>query len=112
MVRYLVDCLDRKETINRCFDIGCSQVFTYKELMQEYAKELGLKRIFIPIRGSWNWLSPLILGKLVPVNPNVIYYLIESLQNTMTCEGSDLEKIFGFKPLSFKESVRKIMESN
>ncbi len=111
VVRYLVDCLDKNETINRCFDIACSQVFTYKELMQEYAKELGFKRIFIPVPCSWNWLSSLILGKLAPVNPNVIYYLIESLQNTMTCEGSDIKKIFGFEPLSFKETVMKIREN-
>jgi uncharacterized protein YbjT (DUF2867 family) len=108
VIRYLVECLDRKGTINKCYDIGCSQVLTYKELIQQYAHELGLKRIFIRIPGSWHWLSAIVLGKLSPVNQNVVYWLIESLHNTMICELNDLNKTFGFVPLDFKESIRKL----
>jgi uncharacterized protein YbjT (DUF2867 family) len=108
VIRYLVECLDRKETLNRCFDIGCSQIFTYRELMQQYAEELGLKRRFISVPGSWNRLSAAVIGKLSPVNPNVVYWLVESLQNNMVCEPNDLKKIFGFEPISFKESIRRI----
>ncbi|MDP2844944.1 MAG: NAD(P)H-binding protein [Candidatus Methanoperedens sp.] len=111
VVRYLVECLDKKETVNKCYDIGCSQVFTYKELMQQYAKELGLKKSFISIPGSWNRLSAAVLGKIAPVNPNVVYWLIESLHNNMVCEPNELEAIFGFEPISFEESIRKIMET-
>jgi len=107
VIRYLVECLDRKETLNKCYDIGCSQVLTYKELIQQYADELGLKRIFIRIPGSWHWLSATVLGKLSPVNPNVVYWLIESLHNNMICEPNDLNKIFGFEPIGFKESINK-----
>jgi uncharacterized protein YbjT (DUF2867 family) len=105
VIRYLVECLDRKETINKCYDVGCSQVLTYKELIQQYADELGLKRMFIHIPGSWHWLSAMILGKLSPVNPNVVYWLIESLHNNMICEPNDLNKIFGFEPLDLKRSL-------
>lgn len=108
VIRYLVECLDRKETINKCYDIGCSQVLTYKELIEQYAEELGLKRKYIRIPGSWHWLSAMVLGKLSPVDPNVVYWLIESLHNNMICEPNDLNKIFGFEPLGFKESIRKI----
>jgi len=108
VIRYLVECLDRKETINKCYDIGSSQVLTYKELIQQYANELGLKRMFIRIPGSWHWLSAMVLGKLSPVNPNVVYWLIESLHNNMICEPNDLNKIFGFEPIGFKESIRKL----
>jgi uncharacterized protein YbjT (DUF2867 family) len=107
VIRYLVECLDRKETLNKCYDIGCSQVLTYKELIQQYADELGLKRTFIRIPGSWHWLSAMVLGKLSPVNPNVVYWLIESLHNNMICEPNDLNKIFGFEPIGFKESINK-----
>ncbi len=111
VIRYLVECIDKKETINKCYDIGCSQVFTYRELMQQYAKELGLKRVFLSIPGSWTRLSSVMLGKLAPVDQNVIYWLIESLHNNMVCEPNDLKIIFGFEPLSFRESIRKIVET-
>jgi uncharacterized protein YbjT (DUF2867 family) len=105
VIRYLVECLDKKETLNKCYDIGCSEIFTYEELMQEYAHQLGLKRIFIHIPGSWHWISSLVIGKMSTVNPNVVYWLIESLRNNMVCEPNDLKKIFGFEPLAFKESI-------
>jgi uncharacterized protein YbjT (DUF2867 family) len=108
VIRYLVECLDRKETVNECYDIGCSQVLTYKELIQQYADEISLKRTFIRIPGSWHRLSAMVLGKLSPVDPNVVYWLIESLHNNMICERNDLDKIFGFVPLGFKESIRKL----
>jgi len=112
VIRYLVECLGKKETLNKCYDIGSSDVFTYEELMREYARQLGLKRLFIYIPGSWHWISSLVLGKMSPVNENVVYWLIESLKNNMVCEPNDLKKIFGFEPLSFKESIRKLAENN
>lgn len=108
VIRYLVECLDKEETINRCFDIGCSDIFSYKELMQQYAKQLGFKRYFIPAPGSWHRLSAALLGKLAPVNPEVVYWLIESLRNNMVCEPNDLKRIFGFEPVSFRESIGKM----
>lgn len=111
VIRYLVECLDKKETVNKYYDIGCSEVFTYQELMQEYARQLGLKRIFIHIPGSWHWLTSLVIGKLSPVNANVVHWLIESLRNNMVCEPNDLKKIFGFEPISFEESIGKLKDS-
>ncbi|MCZ7362006.1 MAG: NAD(P)H-binding protein [Candidatus Methanoperedens sp.] len=110
VIKYLVECLDKKETINKCYDIGCSQIFTYEELMRQYAEEIGSKRIFIRIPGSWHWISSFVIGKLSPVNRDVVYWLIESLGNIMVCEQNDLKKIFGFEPISFKESIRKLIE--
>ncbi len=107
VIKYLVECLEKKETLNKCYDIGCSQIVTYKELIRTYAEELGLKRKYIRVPGSWHWISSFVLGKLSPVNPNVVYWLIESLQNNMVCEPDDLIEIFGFEPVSFKESLRR-----
>lgn len=112
VVQYLVGCLDKKESINRCFDIGCSEVLTYKELIQHYAEELGLKRIFVSIPGSWHRISAIVIGHLAPVNPDVVYWLIESLENNMVCGPNDLKTIFSFEPISFKESIQRIMESD
>lgn len=109
VVRYLVECLDKKETINQCYDIGCNDILTYRELMEHYAQMIGLKRLFIKIPGSWNWITGRILGHLTPLDPNVVFWLIESLRNNMVCDPNDLKKIFGFEPISFKESIEKLI---
>lgn len=111
VIQYLIECLNKSETINRCYDIGSSEIFTYEELMRQYAKEIGLKRSFVHIPGSWHWISSFVIGKLSAVNPDVVYWLIESLGNNMVCEPNDLEDIFGFAPTSFKESIIKTAET-
>ncbi len=108
VVRYLVGCLDKKETLNKSYDIGCSDIFTYRELMKQYAAELGLKRLFVKVPGSWHRISAFVLGKLTPLDPGVVYWLIESLGNNMVCEPNELKNIFGFEPISFKESLKKV----
>jgi uncharacterized protein YbjT (DUF2867 family) len=108
VVRYLVECLDKKETINGCYDIGCHEIFTYEELMRQYAKEIGLKRSFIRLPGSWNWISSFIIGKISSTNPDVVYWLIQSLRNNMVCESNDLDRIFEFEPTSFRDSIKKL----
>lgn len=107
VIKYLVECLEKKETINKCYDIGCRQILTYRELIQQYADDLGLKRRFIRIPGTWHRISAMIIGKLSPVDPNVVYWLIESLKNNMVCELNDLDRIFGFEPLTFSESLKR-----
>ncbi len=109
VIRYLVECLGKEETLNKCYDIGSSQIFTYRELIERYAKELGLRRSYIRIPGTWHYLSSIILGKLSPVNPNVVYWLIESLHNNMICKPNDLNRIYGFEPVSFEESLHKLL---
>lgn len=114
-IKYLVDCLEKKKTINRSFDIGGKEVLSYKELIRQYAKELKIEKRFIQVPGQWRWLSAKILAAIAPVNSNVIYWLVESLANNMVArldDSKELKKIFGFEPLGFKESVKKIINEN
>lgn len=111
-IRYLVECLDKKETINRSFDIGGRDILSYREVIERYAEELKVKRYFVPIAGQWRWLSAKVLSAISPINANVIYWLAESLSNNMAANPADseeLNKIFGFEPLGFRESIRKIL---
>ncbi len=113
--RYLVESLDKSETINRSFDIGGKDILSYEELLRQYAEELKVKRRFVKVPGQWHWLSAKILGAIAPVNANIIYWLAESLSNNMVASPNDakeLKKIFDFEPLGFKESIRKIINEN
>lgn len=111
-IRYLVDCLEKKETINRSFDIGGKDILSYEEIIKRYAKELKIKRYFPRIRGRWRWLLAKGLSIISPVNTNVVYWLTESLSNNTVANPNhreELKKIFGFEPLGFRESIGKIL---
>ncbi|MDP3057277.1 MAG: NAD(P)H-binding protein [bacterium] len=112
VIKYLVDCLDKKATINKSFDIGGKDVLSYEEIVRQYAKELKIKRYYFRIKGNWRRLVAKGLSIISPVNANVVYWLTESLRNTMVANPDDaekLKKIFGFEPRGFKESIGKIL---
>jgi len=114
-VKYLVDCLDKKETINKSFDIGGGNVLSYEDIIRQYAKELKIKRHFIKISGQSHQLLAKVLSAISPVNANVVYWLTESLANNMIANPKDIEELkkkFGFEPLGFKESIGKILNEN
>ncbi|MFH1048935.1 MAG: hypothetical protein V1732_04705, partial [Patescibacteria group bacterium] len=112
VIKYLVDCLDKKATINKSFDIGGRDVLSYEEIIKQYAEELRIKRYFPRIKGQWRRLVAKGLSLISPVNANVVYWLTESLSNNMVANPDDankLKKIFGFEPLGFQESIGKIL---
>ena len=47
VLAYLVGCLLTPGTAGQTFDIGGPEVFTYEEMMQEYARARGLARRYI-----------------------------------------------------------------
>ena len=50
VIRYLVEVLDVPETADRVLEIGGPDVLTYREMMEIYAREAGLRRrIVIPV---------------------------------------------------------------
>lgn len=112
-IRYLVDCLDKKETINKSFDIGGKDILSYEEAIKQYAKELKVRRYYFKITGQWQWLLSKGLSFISPVNSNVVHWLTESLLNNTIANPADseeLKKIFGFEPLGFRESIGKILD--
>lgn len=112
VIRYLVDCLNKKETINKSFDIGGRDVLSYEEMIKLYAKELKIKRYYFRISNVPFSILAKGLSIISPVNANVVYWLTETLSNNMVADPNhieELKKIFGFEPLGFKESIRRIL---
>ncbi len=102
-------CLEMKSTYGEVYDLGGKDIISYQEMMEELAKYLGLKRIFIkipfiPISLSKYWLR-LITG----APKELIYPLVESLRDHVV---PDPRNKFPFKEgyevSSFLESIKKI----
>lgn len=111
-IKYLVECLDKKETINRSYDIGGKDILSYEEIIKKYAEELGIKRYYFRISKIPHWIITKGLSFISPISANLIYWLTESLSNNMVADPGnyeELKKIFGFEPLGFRESIRNIL---
>jgi len=90
---YLVGAASISNDVNRAFDIGGNDIFTYKEMMEHYAKVADLrKRIIIPVPLLTPRLSSLWVGLVTPVPGSIAKPLVRSLINEVICQESDIKK--------------------
>lgn len=90
---YLVGAASISNDVNRAFDIGGNDIFTYKEMMEHYARAADLrKRIIIPVPLLTPRLSSLWVGLVTPVPGSIAKPLVRSLINEVICQESDIKK--------------------
>ncbi len=110
VLRYLVGSATIDSKINRDFDIGGPQVFTYLEMMLQYAEVAGLKRrIIIPLPVLTPKLASGWVGLVTPVPVTLAKRLVASLKHDVVARNDDIRKFVpdpknGLTP--FKEAVR------
>ena len=99
VLRYLVGSASLDSSINAAFDIGGPDVFTYREMMQAYAKAAGLrKRIIVPVPVLTPNLSSGWVGLVTPVPLTLARRLVESLRNEVVCKDDEIRKLIPDPP--------------
>ena len=81
MLDYLIAALDFEPAGGEIFEIGGAIAVSYRELMGEYARQRGLRRVMLPVPVLTPRLSSLWLGLVTPVYARVGRELIESLRS-------------------------------
>lgn len=88
---YLVHSAELPDTVNRAFDIGGPDRFTYMEMIRKYAAVAGLqRRIAIPVPVLTPWLSAQWVNLITPIPRRLAVSLMESLENDVVCSESDI----------------------
>jgi hypothetical protein len=112
VVSYLEAALDLEEDgENAVFEIGGADRASYLEIMKEYARQRGLRRLMIPVPVLTPWLSSLWLGLVTPVFARVGRKLIEGVRNETIVRDSRALNVFPVQPLRIAESIRRALES-
>lgn len=106
VLNYLEQSLYLEEKKNLIIDIGSEQL-TYKEMMIQTAKALGLKRLLIPIPFLSIGVSSYWLNLFTPVPFIVAKALIEGLKSEVIMQNDNAKKYFpNINPVSFTDSVK------
>lgn len=111
VIHLLKFCLENPEqTKNQAFDIGGKELMTYKGMMAQTARIMGVKRLMMDVpfdspRISTGWVSAFTEAPLELVAP-----LIESLQHSMVAEDDRLLELASLKPTPFEVSMREAVE--
>jgi uncharacterized protein YbjT (DUF2867 family) len=109
VVTYLIKSIEIKETANKDFDIGGSEILSYIDMMKRYASILkkSIKIIIIPFltpRLSSYWVD-----LITPVKASLARPLIDSLKHEAIVHDNNIQNLIPTKLKSFEESIRTAM---
>jgi hypothetical protein len=109
LMEYLEAALDLETDSNCVYEIGGSDCVSYGELMQEYARQRGLRRIMIPVPVLTPRLSSLWLGFVTPLYARVGRALIESICHETVVRDDRAKRDFSIEPIGVQEAIGKAL---
>ncbi|TWU05127.1 3 beta-hydroxysteroid dehydrogenase/Delta 5--_4-isomerase [Symmachiella macrocystis] len=111
VLSYLLAALDLPHGKSQIFEIGSADVVTYGDLIREYARQRGLRRLLISVPVLTPYLSSLWLGLVTPANAEVGRHLIEGLKNPTIVRNKTALEVFNVRPLGIGEAIRRALQS-
>ncbi|MCA9090872.1 MAG: SDR family oxidoreductase [Planctomycetaceae bacterium] len=109
LLAYLVAALDLPIGHSQVYEIGGPDQLSYGELMQEYARQRGLRRWMIPVPLLTPHLSSLWLGLVTPLYARVGRKLVESLRNPTLLSNNLASRTFDVIPRSVPEAIERAL---
>ena len=115
VVQYLVECLNKPETIGKFFEIGGPDKVTYEELMRIYSAYLNKNLFVLQIPFLTTRLSSYWVDLITPVKASLARPLIDSLVHDTVVTDDSITKIIPIRLKSIRESIdiaTKEMQAN
>lgn len=109
VLEYLIAAIDVPETGSQVFEIGGPDQVSYREIMQEYARQRGLRRWMIPVPVLTPRLSSLWLGLVTPVYARIGRKLVESLRNPTLVSNNLALRTFAIQPRGLREAIARAL---
>lgn len=105
LLAYLTAALDVPLQQSRTFEIGGSDRVSYGDLVNEYARQRGLRRTMIRVPVLTPHLSSLWLGLVTPLYARVGRKLIESIRHPSIVQDESARDVFAVRPRGMSESI-------
>ena len=109
LIAYLTAALDLPAGAERIYEIGGPDRVTYGDLMREYARQRGLKRLLIPVPLLTPRLSSLWLGLVTPLYARVGRKLVDSLRNPTIIRDPAALTAFPVKARGVREAIARAL---
>ena len=104
VLAYLAAALDLPEGGHRTFEIGGPEVVSYGDMMREYGRIRGLRRLLLPVPVLTPHLSGLWLALVTPAQARVGRSLVEGLRNPSVVRNSAARDAFSITPMPLRVS--------
>lgn len=110
VLAYLRASLDLPEGGDRVFEIGGPEVLSYGDLMRQYARLRGLRRLLIRVPVLTPRLSGLWLRLVTPAQARVGRALVEGLRNPTVVRSRSALDTFAIRPMTMGEAFVRALE--
>jgi uncharacterized protein YbjT (DUF2867 family) len=111
LLDYLVAALDLPGDGSRIFEIGGADRVSYGDLMREYARQRGVRRLMIPVPVLTPYLSSLWLGLVTPLYARIGKKLIESIENPTVIQDDSALAAFPIRPCGMRAAVASALHN-
>ena len=110
VIAYLICGLDLELQDSTVFEIAGPDQVTYGELMQEYARQIDVRRLMIPVPVLSPNLSSLWLGLVTPLYARVGRKLVDGLRNETIVRDKSALKHFPVHPLGVGQAIDRALK--
>jgi uncharacterized protein YbjT (DUF2867 family) len=108
---YLEGCLAAPATVGQTFDIGGPDVLSYRDLIDIYAREAGLRRrVILPVPVLTPWLSAKWVHLVTPVPAAIAQPLAEGLSVPVVCRDFRIRDLVPVTLMDSRQTIARAME--
>ncbi len=110
LLTYAVGVLGNPDALGEVVEVGGADVLTYREMMEVYAEEAGLRRrLIVPVPVLSPRLSSLWIGLVTPLPPSLARPLVDSLVNEVVVTDDLYRRLVPHEPMTYRETVRRAL---
>jgi uncharacterized protein YbjT (DUF2867 family) len=109
VIAYLLAALELPGHDSRVFEIGGADQVCYGDIMREYARQRGLRRLMVSVPVLTPRLSSLWLGLVTPVYARIGRQLIDSLRNATVVQDTTARTVFALRPMGVRQAIARAL---
>ncbi len=106
VIYYLERCLLLEKTYYKTFEIGGPDVFTYKQMLQQYAAVRGYKRYILTLPVIFPGLSIYWLYLTTSANFTIARQLVASMKNDVICQEHSIQDVIPQYLIPYREAIK------
>jgi len=107
VISFLSKTLFNSKTFDRDFDIGGTDILSYREMLLRFAQYRGLIRSILIVPVMTPRLSSYWLYFVTSTSYKLAVALVDSMKVEVICRESDLNDILSLQPIGYDDSLKK-----
>ena len=105
VINFLIRVLGNEKTYDQSFDIGGSDILTYKEMLHQYAQVRGFKNWIFTVPVMTPKLSSYWLYFVTSTSYKLAINLVDSMKMEVVAKDDRLQQLLGIRTHTYKEAI-------